>query len=347
MRIVHATSNICGLPALLAAYQRRLGYQSTAILYPTLAGPAPGTVDLARLLEGNRLTRRLRRARTIAWVAHTFDVFHFHFHTTFAPEQADVALLSALGKRIIFHLHGCDIRDPRRTRVEHRLSACSECTHACMVPVKLRLPETIRRYADAVLVSTPDLVEFVDGAEYLPNPVDPVPWGQLRRAPVAHRPAGEEWVVVHAPTDREIKGTRHIIAAVERLRDSGFPVQLRIYEGIPQPELRRACAEADVIVDQVFMGWVGLFAIEMMAMGKPVMAYVRPDLEDQLAGMPVVQADPWSLAERLRALLLAPERRAELSARGPIYVREHHDLGQINARLLHLYSRAPRHMAAS
>ena len=337
MRIVHATSNICGLPQVLAAYQRQHGYQADAVLYPISVDPPQGTVDLARLLRGNRITRRLRRARVIAWVANTYDVFHFHFHTTFAPDHADMALLAALGKRIIFHLHGCDIRDPRRARAEHWISACSECTYPCLVPVKLRLPETLRRYAHSILVSTPDLVEFASGAQYVPNPLDAAPWEAMRRPTINTRSPGDDWVVVHAPTNREIKGTRHVVAAVERLRQEGFPVQLRIYEGLPQAELRRLCVEADVVVDQLFMGWVGMFGLEMMALGKPVVAYIRPSLQGMLEGMPVVHADPLSLAATLRALLLDPERRASLSTRGPAYVRERHDPDAICKRLEALY----------
>jgi glycosyltransferase involved in cell wall biosynthesis len=346
MRIVHAASNIGGLPVLLAERQRRLGCQAAAVLYPTTAGAAPGSVDLAQLLQGNRITRRLRRARVIAWVARTFDVFHFHFHTTFAPTHEDVALLAALGKRIIFHLHGCDIRDPRRARVEHALSACSECTIPCMVPVKLRLPDTIRRHADAVLVSTPDLLEFVPHAEYLPNPIDPTPWERLRRPTVHSLHPGQEWVVAHAPSNREIKGTRHVIAAIEQLRAEGLPVRLRLIEGLSGDELRAAYAGADVVVDQLFAGWVGLVALEMMAMGKPVIAYIRPDLRHLLHEMPVVDADPRSLADTLRDLLLDPDRRAEVGARGPGYVRAHHDPDVACRRLLEIYRRAPERRLA-
>ena len=337
VRIVRAASNICGIPALPAAEQRRLGHQATAALYPNIEGAAPGTVDLAWLLEGNRVTRHTRRARTIAWAAQGFDVFHFHFHATFAPDHTDVALLAALGKRIIFHLHGCDIRDPRRARSEHALSACKECPYPCMVPVKLRLPATLKRYADATLVSTPDLLEFVDRAEYLHNPVDPVAWESMRQPTVHARHRGDEWVVVHAPSNREINGARHVIAPVDRLRDSGFPVQLRIFEGLPQGELRRACAEADAIVYQVFMGWVGMFALEMMATGKPVIACIREDHRHLLQKMPVVEADPWSLAETLRQLLLSSERRAARSANGPLYVREKHDPAAVCWHLFALY----------
>lgn len=337
MRIVHATSNICGVPLLLMKTQRRMGHHAASVLYMPETRKEPEAIDLWSLLAGNRITTPLRRARVIAWVARTYDVFHFHFHTTFAPAHQDVAILKALGKRIIFHLHGCDIRDPRRTRVEHRLSACTECTYPCMVPVKLRLPETLRRYADATIVATPDLLEFVPGSRYLPEPVDTAPWESLRIPPVVSQPEGREWLIVHAPTNREIKGTRHVIAAVEQLRSEGMPVRLQVFENMPQEQLRQACVEADLVVDQLFMGWIGIYAMEMMALGKPVVAYIRPDLAPVRPDLPIEHAEPDTLAETLRQLILSPERRADLARRGPGYVRATSDPEMLCSELLRIY----------
>ena len=39
-----------------------------------------------------------------------FDVFHFHFGTSFLPRQIDLGLLRTMGKRIVFHVHGCEVR---------------------------------------------------------------------------------------------------------------------------------------------------------------------------------------------------------------------------------------------
>ena len=339
MRIVHAVSNVAGVPQLLASVQRSQGYQATAVLYPTVHGPVAGAINLDELLAGNRVTRKLRRARTIAWLAQTYDVFHFHFHTTFANGHQDLTLLKALGKKIVFHLHGCDIRDPRRARVEHPLSACTECTFNCMVPVKLRLPEVLRRFADAVVVSTPDLLEYVDGAVYIPNPVDLAPWEALRKEQMVTRNSDDDLVVVHAPTNREIKGTRHIVAAIERLQGEGLPFQLRIYEGIAQEELRRLYATADLAIDQLMVGWFGVFAIELMALGIPVVARIREDLQGIHPDLPIEHADPTTLTETLRKLLLSPDRRADLAERGPAYVRAHHNPATISQQFLELYER--------
>ena len=345
MRIVHGTSNVTGVPVRLMKAQRRLGYQASAVLYLADPSDAPESVDLWSLMRGNRLTRKLKRARVVSWVARTFDVFHFHYHTTFMRHHEDVALLKALGKTVIFHLHGCEIRQPDIARARHEHSACSECTIACMVPVKRQLPQTLRRFADATIVAMPELLEYWPTAQFVPIPVDIAAWQEHWAEPVARRERADEWNVVHIPTNREIKGTRHIIAAVEDLRREGFPVKLHVCEHLSRAELQQLCQRADVIVDQVMMGWVGTFAVEMMAMGKPVIANIRPDLRRFAPDLPVVHADPRSLADTLRDLLQSPGRRRELAILGPLYAREHHNLDTIAAQFIDLYRDLRQHRA--
>src|SRR3972149_765645 len=64
-----------------------------------------------------------------------YDVFHFHAESIFAAEFKDIPLLRKLGKKVIFHFHGSEIRG------------------------KSMHPRI--KKADARLVSSPDLLEFV------------------------------------------------------------------------------------------------------------------------------------------------------------------------------------------
>lgn len=340
MRIVHGASNIAGLPIEISRAQRALGHRSTAVLYRTARGPVAGSMDMELLLRGNRPQRIWGRGRLLAHLMASYDVFHFHFHTSYLPLQRDLPLWRAAGKRIIFHLHGCDIRDPLRVRVEHSVSACAECPVQCMGPTKLHLSEVIARYADRVIVSTPDLLEFVPGADYIPNPLD---CASLPRSSPAQGGQGREYVVVHAPTDRAIKGTRHLETAIEQLRAEGVPVRLQLVEGLPREQMLRACLEADVAVDQLLIGWFGLFALEMMALGKPVIAYIRPELERYAPDLPVVSAEPATIAAALRTMFADGAWRERLAHAGPAYVAREHDPFDINTRILALYGALGTH----
>jgi len=47
-------------------------------------------------------------------------------------------------------------------------------------------------------------------------------------------------------------------------------------KGCPTP--RQGLSEtADLLVDQLLTGWYGAVAVEMMALGKPVVCYLRED----------------------------------------------------------------------
>ncbi|HET9496018.1 MAG TPA: hypothetical protein VFR15_17455, partial [Chloroflexia bacterium] len=101
--------------------------------------------------------------------------------------------------------------------------------------------------ADAVLVSTPDLLEFVPGAMLMPGPVDLARW--IPKPPRTTPVTPEDPVrILHAPSDREIKGTRHLLDAVERLKADGYPVELMMLEGVPHERVAEFCDRADIAV---------------------------------------------------------------------------------------------------
>ena len=93
-----------------------------------------------------------------------------------------------------------------------------------------------------------------------------------------------------------------------------LPVELDIVEGVPHDVARERYARADIVVDQLNAGWHGVFALESMALGKPVVTYLKPDVVERSAAgygirLPVVPATAETLVDAL-----APARRA---ARAP------------------------------
>ncbi len=137
--------------------------------------------------------------------------------------------------------------------------------------------------------------------------------------------------MLHAPTDRDAKGTRYVLEAVDRLRGEGLDVELLLIEGMTYADARNAYERADILVDQVLLGWYGGLAVELMALAKPVVAHLRVDdlrvlPAEMCAELPIVDATPDSLADVLRSLLV--ERRAELPSlgqRGRAYVKRWHE----------------------
>lgn len=140
--------------------------------------------------------------------------------------------------------------------------------------------------------------------------------------------------VLHAPNHRAIKGTEHFLRAVEQLASEGVPIEMVLLERASNDEVREAMRGADIVADQLIVGWYAMFALEAMAMGKPVLCYLRPDLIElyESVGLvepdeiPIVQCSPATVKAALRALA---DGRADLEAigkRGRGYVAKHHSL---------------------
>ena len=204
--------------------------------------------------------------------------------------------------------------------------------------VRARL-DAFGRWADVILGNN-DLVEDLprlDGV--LAYPIDPDDWDPV--------PEVEDGVVhvVHSSNHRHYKGTRFVIEAVEQLQAEGLAVELDIVEGVGLKEARRRYAAADVIAGDFLLGGYANFGVEAMALGKPLLSYLRertarfhPEWRDS----PVVNASPENLTAELRRLVLDRDLRRELGRRGPEYVRRVHSLRAVGSQLDEIYRRVWR-----
>ncbi|HMA34656.1 MAG TPA: hypothetical protein VKY74_09260 [Chloroflexia bacterium] len=339
LRILHAPTNIAGIAGLLARAQRDLGVDATAIEY--ISRPRAFGTDASLHLEARRgrLAQGAAVGRYALHAIRQFDVFHFYFGNTLFPWPfPDLPLLRALGKHIIFHFCGCDVRSRRSNLAKYAISGCHECVS--LVCWGKRRPPL--RFADAVFVSTPDLLEDVPGAMLLPGPIDLRRWrpGPPRTTPPS---AAAPLRILHAPTDREIKGTRYVLDAVERLKAAGYPVALQVLEGIPAADVPAFVAGADIVVDQIMIGAYGTFAVEAMASGRPVVCRIRDDLRRHYPdSLPIVSAEPATIYAVLERLVQDPAARAAHGQVGPAYAAAVHEMHHVAALVLPYYQPDPR-----
>ena len=98
-------------------------------------------------------------------------------------------------------------------------------------------------------------------------------------------------------------------------------------------------AGADIVVDQVFLGWYGLVAVEAMALGKPVVGFIRDDFEPlaQSLGLPLVRATKEDVGERVAELAADGAQRAILGEAGRDYARRVHSATVVAQRLKERY----------
>lgn len=148
--------------------------------------------------------------------------------------------------------------------------------------------------------------------------------------------------IVHCPTNRELKSTDLLIAAVEQLRAEGLPIDLVIVEGQTWADTMTEKAKADILFDQTLFGY-GCNAVEAWAMGIPVIAGAddwtlyamrRRFLPHPL---PFQEATDATIADAIRALV-NEDRRTEMAEVGYRHVLRWHDERPALAKLAELYA---------
>jgi hypothetical protein len=197
--------------------------------------------------------------------------------------------------------------------------------------LKGRLLEVVRENADLILVPDPELRTYVPEARILQRAVE------LERLPFTGARRRSRPRICHAPTRRGAKGTQAIIDALDGLKQESLEFDFVLLEGLPHDALMKELAEADIVVDQIVIGWYGVLAVEAMALGKAVVAFIRDDLVHEVPQGVLVNASPKTIAARLRELVADADLRADLGRVARRYVETYHASGVVAAKLEGMY----------
>ena len=137
---------------------------------------------------------------------------------------------------------------------------------------------------------------------------------------------------------------RHGLVAKVIAACAGLDADLVLVEGLHHDEAFERYREADIVVDQLNAGWYGLFAIECMALGKPVVTFLHDEAVERTqrelgTRVPIVNASKETLRARLEPLVASAAERKRIGAASRSYVEDVHDLERVADRLLDLYAR--------
>ncbi len=337
MKVLHLPTSVGGNSWALAQGEKRLGLDSRVLVksQSTLGYPTDINLNLQHRTPVGKLARLLR---VFLAIRKQFDVFHFNFGSSLihAPtrglNQADLPYYPRRA-RLFATYNGCDARQKFPTMARSCVAAChdskcygGQCNSGRLDAARRRGIEKMSRYVEHIWALNPDLLHFLppEKSSFLPYvcAVDSV------EPPM---PVGEKKTlrVVHAPTDRAAKGTDHILRAVGAI-EKRYPgaIELRLVEGLPYEQALRVYQTADLVIDQVLIGWYGGLAVEVMKMGKPVIARINEAdlrfLPTQMARdvqQAVIAADPTTLEHRLARCI---EDRTWLRARADAAVEYVH-----------------------
>jgi hypothetical protein len=372
LRVLHCPTDVGGNPQSLVRAERSLGLESTCVTFTKNYLDYTSDEVLWDSATPGPITE-IRRLKLAYRAMRYYDVIHFNSGMPILPyrtealleagrtggsilhsvyekyvslvEFRDLALMSKLGKVLAVTYQGDDARQGDYCREHFTVSHIGEVEDgyytAAGDAIKRVAISKFDRYADKIYALNPDLLYVLpEKAEFVPYAsVDLSLWkssGAPRRKPV----------IAHAPTHRKVKGTRFIEEAVNRLKNENIEFDFVLVENMSHSEAKKVYESSDLLVDQLLVGWYGAVATEFMALGKPVVAYIREeDLKFIPASMknemPIIKTTAPDIYRTLKSILTSGTiNLSEIGARSRQYVEKWHDPMKIALKLKQDYESA-------
>lgn len=353
LKVVHVPKNVAGVPATISEIERENGLDSQCF---SIGEDKYVKNSVNCIYSGNSFIATLKDRFSLFVKVFKSDVVVYNFgrsifdwqnvnhrQVSFFQEPllflkqsivssiisllqwADIKVFRFLGKRIIVIYQGDDARQFQiisRNRIYYpateNVNGRDEWNQKAI--------KFFSEYAHHIFYLNPDL------GHVLPQRSKFLPYPQIKL---------EEWepqfqqnanpIILHAPTNRPLKGTPQILQAVEKLKNEGWQFDFKLIENLPRHEAKEIYKQCDLLIDQIVIGWYGGLAVELMALGKPVMAYLHDqDLkfipEKMQKDIPILSANTETIYHALKAFLSKDiEERTLLGKKSRQFVEKWHD----------------------
>jgi len=282
LKILHLPTSVGGNSFGLSRAERKLGLDSDVLTLDKNYLEYPSDMELD--LSGNRFINLAKIILCLTKIRNKYNIFHFNFGSSLLSitrlrlDFLDLYFYKKESKFFVTY-NGCDCRQKYKIIKKYDVCACSytECYNGICDSeevdcLKQRKIKKMTKFCDAVFYLNPDLKQFLpDNAVFLPYSI--ASWDKItKRNQQYHFPLK----VVHAPSQRGAKGTKDILSIIKKIQND-FPgkIEFSLIEGIKNTEAIKIYEQADILIDQILIGWYGALSVEAMKAGCAVMVYIR------------------------------------------------------------------------
>ena len=293
MRVLHL-NNPAQVASNLVRAQRSLGLESSLVVTSTKGWHSNFDHNLSDI-DTRQVQGKLAVGKKLYDLVKECDILHYHGQAVSEGYRDLVMWSGIMSKPVILHHHGSEIRNKKYPKFAGTL-------------VK-------HRY-----VSTPDLLEFVPDAEWLPNPVN------LDNLKYSETDTTGPLKILHAPTNRDVKNTEAVLDAISQVEMDGLDIQFTLVENVQHSELVERVSKNDLVIDWLNpeFGIYGVFSIESMAQGRTVIC----TLTDSLYGkydLPIISIQPADLASKITEIYNNRQILADRGKSGHDFVQKYHN----------------------
>jgi hypothetical protein len=353
MKVMHAPVNIGNQPWTLSRCERKLGITSDLIVNYSTWLQYPYDVCVGNMRD-KTIKNRFKRFSTAFLTPFKYDILHYYFGRSLMCWDdygsrksywfSDLKAAKWLGRKVFMTLQGCDARIAGQSNIHNKITPCREnaCTTFKMCDnyldnERMFLIQKILPLCDKVFFLNPELGHYIPNGTFLPYANVDVENIEMVLPDSNHKRP----LILHAPSDATIKGTQQIESALCALKNKYNFDYIQV-KNVPHKEAILLYQKADLILDQLLLGWYGGFAVEAMAMGKPVLCNIRDaDLkfipEQMVLDMPILRIDPENIIAQIEQILNQRDRWVAWGKASREYVFKWHNPFLIAKAMIQAY----------
>ncbi|MFL3015597.1 MAG: glycosyltransferase [Candidatus Neomarinimicrobiota bacterium] len=238
-----------------------------------------------------------------------YDVYHFESGMDFLKNEFFVQQLNQLGKKIICHYHGEDLRSRG------------------VMPY-------IDKLSDLNLTNEVDLLSKHPNIEYIFLPFDTSSFN-------VKDSISDILKISHAPTNRFYKGSNQIIKVCEKLENQG-KIKFDLIENLPHSQAMERKSKSDIFIDQLGNkgGWgYGMNSVESLSMGICTLTEMNDAYDSFIPDHPFVSIKEQTLESEIETLIMNRDKILEFGKKGRKWVQKHHDIKQVSNILYDYYKK--------
>jgi len=333
MRILHLPTSVGGNSWGLSQAENELGLDSSVLIVKQnwLEYKCDYNLNLQNISFFRQLFVLLR------WFKKSrdnYDVLHFNYGSSLLDFQKLGLILLDLPfyskeQKIIFTYNGSDARGVHPIEYWDEIDNPKKSLYQTVVKAAKKYKiKKVEKYADHIFAVNPDLLRYLPlKATFLPYTISN--WHEIKNHPYQ---INNKIKIIHSPTSRDLKGSKYILEALENLEKKYSNIEVQVIENIPHEEALKLYQEADLVIDQVLIGWYGGFAVEVMKMGKPVAVYIREEdlkfIPDEMAEdlrKSIINITPFNIEEVLSKYIENNSLLYEKSEQAVEYVEKWHN----------------------
>jgi glycosyltransferase involved in cell wall biosynthesis len=341
MKVLHLPYNIASQISISVRALRSLGIDARGLARKSspiqddagietvawIGRPKP----VPRLVRG--IKWRLKLVRAMAWA----DVLHWHWGDT-TWKGLDLCIAAWLRKPRLVEFWGDDLRDPHVAARDNPFIARMYASYPELAIQGTKQAQAMfKRHGFEALIPGYELSDYLDPnifPTYYHTRAGLMLDDYTPRFPDPHK---QRPLLVHAPSNKSKKGTEVLEEVIRQLQRS-YEFDFQLVHQMGRTDSLAAIAAGDLFLDQFTIGAEGLASHEAMALGKPVVCFIKDSLRKRYpASLPIVIADQHNLTSAIAALLQDGAHRRDLGVRGRQYVEEFHDARKIAAELIEIY----------